>query len=246
MKILLSTIIYLLVNIEISFTMTPNDPKNVAQNVSQYDTIASEAIILGKASADSNDRNRSIDSAKLDSGEVVITVSPAEANDASIMLIRKNKIEVNSHSISTYPFEPDTIGQWNAPLSLRLSLGIYDIILRKDGFKAAITERTFTQNRDSIPIEMFSLTYLQHKHDQWRTANWICAGVAAVAGIASYYFHNRIDAYKNEYDTAVSLSVIQDKRDSLSRNRAYYRISSGIAFTSIGCFAVTWLIENSY
>jgi hypothetical protein len=179
--------------------------------------------------------------------EVIIIVNPKEASDASITVIQKSKIIIQQNGSSEYQIIPDTVGMWNAPLSKYLTLGNYDFIIKKEGFKSILEEiKVAKKQKDSISIKMYSFEYLQHKREQWRTVKWISAAAAVGAGVASYYFHNRINTYKNEYDNATSPFVIQDKRDSMNRSRAYYRISSGIAFIAIGGFAVSWLIERTY
>jgi len=179
--------------------------------------------------------------------EVVVTVDPQQASNASITVIRKSKLIIVQNGSTEYQITPDTMGMWNAPLSTYLALGNYDFIIKKEGFKSILKKiRIAKKQKDSIAIEMYSFEYLKHKREQWRTVKWISAGVSVLASIASYYFHNRINTYKEEYDNAVSHSVIQDKRDSINRSRAYYRISSGLGFTALGGFGISWLIENSY
>jgi len=246
MKILLSIIICLFVDTETSFTITPKDCKSAAQILFQNDTITSAGTLLITTKPDSFGNNKIINTVKVDSGRIIITVDPLEANDAHIMLIQKSQIKVDSFSSTTHAIIPDTLGIWNAPLALQLSLGGYSIVLHKEGFKEVVKEYKFKNNWDSISIEMFSLAYLKHKREQWRSVKWISGGVAFVAGVASYYFHNRISTYKEEYEGATSPSVIQDKRDRMNSSRSYYRISSDISFTAIGSFSISWFIENLY
>ena len=67
--------------------------------------------------------------------KVDINVIPSEASDASILIIKKTKIEIGENYKSRFDIIPDTIGIWKAPLSINLFTGGYDIIANKKGFK---------------------------------------------------------------------------------------------------------------
>ena len=234
MKLLLLSI-YILTGAELAFSQAAADSM-----IRIHSTIAS-------ISPDSVNRKQDTTTLNEELRKVVVTVDPSQANDACITLIRKSKLIYEPNGSTEYQITPDTVGMWTAPLSLSLALGAYDLVIRKEGFKGFVKKARIAKDQnDSIAIEMYSFEYLQHKREQWRTVKWISAGVAVAAVVVSYYVHNRIDTYKNEYDNAVSPSDIQDKRNSINSSRSYYRISSGVAFTGIGGFGISWFIENLF
>jgi hypothetical protein len=181
-------------------------------------------------------------------GKIYISVFPPEASDADLTVIQ-NKIlyyKPGMEMNSDLPI-PDTIGIWKAPLSILLYEGDYDVISRKDGFRTEIQRLSLRRNlSDKMSIDMKSLPYLQSKRKQWNTVKWISAGIAIGAGIASYYIHTKIVTFKNEYNNAVSLSVIQDKRNKINQSQGYYQISSVVSFTALGGFGLSWFIEGAY
>jgi hypothetical protein len=228
--------------------MSPKDQNSVTQNTIQIDTaVALDSLSIKIKSQNIKNNQILNNSAKMDSGGIIITVNPVEANDATIMLIQKSRtIVYPSGGRTSRPIDFDTLGIWKAPLSIQMSFGDYNIISHKEGFKDLARSFRFIKNNDSISIEMISFAYLQHKREQFRSYKWISAGFSIVAGIASYYFYNRVKTYEDEYNEAVSSEVIQDKKAQMDRYRKYYKISSGSTFAALGGFAVFWSFELSY
>ena len=190
-------------------------------------------------------KNISIDMV-LEIGEVTVTVNPQEARDATVTFIQKSKWKFNQILSLHIRLFLILSAMWKAPLSTYLFLGNYDIILNKEGFKDVLKKIVINKSQNNISIDMLSLAYLQAKRDQWRTYKWISAAVAVGAGVASYYFKDRIDTYADEYKKAISPAVALDKRRNVVMNQSFYKISSAITFISIGCFTVSWIIESTY
>jgi hypothetical protein len=182
------------------------------------------------------------------SGEINITVNPHEAGDAVLMIIQKDIVYGQSGADITSDLpNPDTIGTWYAPLKFLLYEGNYNIIAKEDGFRDEMQRVVVRSNAPkNISINMYSFSYLQQKNAQWNTVKWICAAAAVGSGIASYFIHAKRETLLNEYNNAMSQSVINDKRNSISQYRRYYTISTAMTFTFIGGFGVSWLIQDSY
>jgi hypothetical protein len=128
-----------------------------------------------------------------------------------------------------------------------LARGNYDIVARNQGFRAVLRKLEIGEKlKDSLAIEMYSLEYLRHRREQWNTAKWVSAGATVVAGIATYYFSNRINVYTDRYNSAIALDVINDSRDKIHANQSYFHTSSAITLTTAGGFLISWLVESLY
>jgi len=240
-------LLFLCLLAETSSSMNPTNQKAVTQNAIQADTTKAYDSLSISAKGMIKNSNQSSGIVSMDSGRINIIVRPAEASDASIMLIQKSRTKVYPFEVfDTRPIELDTLGIWKAPLSMQMSFGDYVLILHKEGFKDLADKVRFIKNDDSISIGMISLAYLRYKREQWRSYMWISAGISIVAGITSYYFYTRVKKYEDEYNEAISSDVAHDKHDQTDRNRRYYKISSGSTFAALGCFAVSWSFELSY
>ncbi len=90
---------------------------------------------------------------------------------------------------------------------------------------------------------MLSLKELQEKQQYWGTIRWISSGVTIAAGVAALYFNSRINSLKKDYDNATSQEIINEKRSSTEKNKSLYRTFTGITFTGLTGFAVSWLIQ---
>jgi hypothetical protein len=220
--------------------------QNVLTTNSILDTNTISDSIQAKIKPNVEDAKHPSNSFKIDTGKVSIIVNPNEANDAMITIIQKSKMEIEPNIVSIYSITPDTLGIYQAPFSRCLSLGNYDIIVSKTGFKDELKKILFNKNQNNVLIEMVSLEYLQVKREQWSKYKWICAAVAVGAGVSSYYFHQKIETYKDEYNSTTSTAIAQEKRDLIARYQGYYRLSSAISFTFIGGFGISWLIQSSY
>ncbi len=179
--------------------------------------------------------------------KVNIKVNREEPKDASIFIIRTSKITFAPNMERIEPIQPDTLGKFDSPVSINLYSGDYDIVATKTGFRNELERiRVGESFKNNIQINMFSLDYLNYKRKQWNTTKWISAAVAVGAGIASYYFDQRINTLRNEYVNAYTTGVIQDKRDAISKNQQYYKICSTIGFAAFAGFGISWMIEISY
>lgn len=179
--------------------------------------------------------------------KVLIKTSPEEASVASVTIIKTSRIHYGEFFKTTDKIEPDTLGTWITPNNISLLSGDYEFVADKKGFREELVNIQVGKAEEyNINIEMTSLAEVQHIRNQWNTAKWISAAVAIGAGLASYYFNNKINSYYNEYNSATSSDVIQDKRNSIDRMRKYYRISSGLTFAALGGFGISWIIEISY
>ena len=178
---------------------------------------------------------------------VNIVVSPEEAKDAAVTVVQKSKMTIEPGSITVSWITPDTIGTWRAPLSLALLEGDYDVAATKAGFRCVEESIKLYDTRDrEVSMDMLSLEYLRRQREQWGTCKWISAGVAACAGLSTLFFYERIGTYTNRYNTAVGLSDIQADKNSVRTNQNSYRISSTVAFSAVGSFLITWLIQSLY
>ena len=197
--------------------------------------------------SDSVRRKQGTAALKEERRELAVTVYPREANDASITVIRTSKLRFLPNVSTEYECPPDTVARLTLPLSIYLALGNYDLLIKKEGFKSVLQKtRIAKKQKDSIAIEMYSLDYLQHKNEQWSTVKWTAAGIAMAMGVATYCIHAKIQTLQNEYDDALSSSVIEDKRNHIARYQHYYTISSAATFTFIGGFGLSWMIQDSY
>lgn len=180
-------------------------------------------------------------------GKVNIIVVPKEASNASIAIIKTTKILTGPSTKAIYTISPDTIGIRSAPLTIDLASGDYNIVASKQGFRKELKSIEINQKKIyKMKIQLFSLVYLHQKRAQWNKIKWISAAIAFGTGLAAYYFHSRIDTYQKQYNNAISPSSIQNARNSINENRSFLRISSGIAFTALGSFGITWLIQATY
>jgi hypothetical protein len=232
---------------ETSFAMKFKNQNTIRQNAIQVDSTKTLDSLSLSTKRNNNNIIQSPNYIIMDSGRINIIVKPAEANNASIILIQNSRTKVHSFGgLESQPIDLDTVGIWKAPLSIQMSFGDYNMVLHKEGFEDLVKKYRFIKNNDSISLEMISFEYLQHKREQYRSYKWISAGIFIVAGITSYYFYNRVKTYQNEYNEAVTSDVIHDKRDQIDRNRRYYKISSGITLAALGGFVVFWSIELSF
>ncbi|MGA3287357.1 MAG: hypothetical protein ABSD46_08020 [Bacteroidota bacterium] len=179
--------------------------------------------------------------------KVDITVQPEEARDAEILILQKIDIEKKIGNDITIMTSNDTLDRQAAPLSTYLSFGDYNFVAKKKGFKDAVkTVLLRDASEYYISIDMIALSYLQNKREEWGIYKWICAAVAVGAGAATYYFHEKIQTYKNDYDNSTSAAMAQEKRDNITKYQGYYKLSSAITFTFIGGFGISWRIQSSY
>jgi len=176
-----------------------------------------------------------------------VMVTPGGVSDASITIIRKGTINIQASYTAVTGITPDTLGIWTPPLSMCLSLGIYDVVAIREGYKKAVKEIEINQKQKyDIFLDMKSLEYLRNKREQWATYKWISAVIFAGSGASSFYFKNRITKYADEYHSAMSTDVIQESRNRVHTNQSNYRIFSTVAFSALGTFAFSWLIESIY
>lgn len=179
---------------------------------------------------------------------ITVNVDPNEAREAFLTVIKLSDIVVRPDYKATYWYpSPDTLGVWNAPLNITLFAGNYEFIASAKGFKDKMEEvEVGNKNEGRFRIKMLSLNYLKKKRSRWRTIRWISGVITLAAGAASYYFYNRIKTSQDKYNNAVSPDVINDERSRINSARIEYQISSGIAFTALGGFTASWLIELSF
>jgi hypothetical protein len=214
-----------------------------SQNVDRSDSTMSASHSTTVVSTDSVHSTTEI---KIDSGLVLITVSPQEASDATIRLVQKTKMEITPHVINSTPIPFDTIGSWNAPLSMQISLGNYTMLLHKGGFRDVLLEHRFNKVRDSMSIEMYSFQFLEHRRAQWSTVKWISAAIAVGSGLASYYFNDRINHYSSVYNNATVSSDIEAARENIHDHQRNYKVSTTISFTSLGAALISWFVQSLY
>ncbi|HVN48643.1 MAG TPA: hypothetical protein VMU30_07460 [Bacteroidota bacterium] len=197
---------------------------------------------IEKIETSHNDHRDEID---VDSTEAVITVEPEDAFGAYITLIKKVKTEVHLHTVTEIAMSPDTVGTWTVPLSIQLSTGIYDLILRKKGFKDVIKQHEFSKEWDSLSIYMISYEHIQHNRNVANNVKWVFGGIAAIAGIASLYFYDRVSVHQNRYNAAIDVNEIQNERNDIERYRKAFRTSTGILFPAASGFTIAWIVELS-
>lgn len=231
-------LLILLLTVIVPPTLTAGQNK-----ISPVDTSAASQPAIGN-----NGTSSSTDSSQVSQPrKVKILVTPDSATGASITIVRKSKIQTSPNSMTILAIPPDTIETLKAPLSVVLFQGDYNFIATKPGFRQAeASARLDYEPSDSICMNMLSLAYLQRMRDRWGEYKWISAGVAAGAGIATLYFYERIGSSMNDYNTATAPSAIASSKNAVARNQNLYRISSAVAFTAVGSFLVTWLIQGLY
>jgi hypothetical protein len=197
--------------------------------------------------SDSCSLKYSVDSSDIASREVNIIVSPQEVSNATITIIKNGAIENQPSYTVITSIIPDTIGVCRAPLSIYLTLGRYEFIANKDGYRNAMKEIEINRKiKYGISLKMDSFEYLQQKREQWGTYKWISAAIAVGAGIATYYCKDRIDKYKDEYNNATSIISAKEKRVTVEDYQRYYTLSSATTLTFIGGFGISWLIQSIY
>lgn len=179
--------------------------------------------------------------------KVQIIAIPKEASDVSIMFIQVNKIEIHPGVKITDQIVPDTIGVWKVPIAVCLSLGSYDIIATREGFKSVVKNISVEGDwKKDISFELLSDSYLQYKQEQWATYKWICGAAFGGSAAVMAYFNIRINQYTVDYNNATMPDVISGKRSHIFTNQSNFKTSSIIAFSALGGFAVSWLIESLY
>lgn len=179
--------------------------------------------------------------------KISISITPDSAAGASITIIKRSKIESAPDIISIFSVPPDTLGTWKAPLSMVLFQGDYDFIATRPGFRRTMTRfRLDYYSTDSLSMKMYSLAYLSRMRKQWGRYKWISAGVAVGAGIATWFFYSRIGSSMNRYNSAATVSAIQADQNSVRTSQSLYTISSVVAFTAVGSYLVTWIIQGLY
>ncbi|HVN47935.1 MAG TPA: hypothetical protein VMU30_03840 [Bacteroidota bacterium] len=178
---------------------------------------------------------------------ISIYVAPQAASNAVITVVQKSKFILYEYGSSEYEISPDTVRKQPAPLRFSFPLGNYDFIVSKEGFRTIIHNMTLGKDKcDSVLVDMNSFEYLRYKYNQWGSIKWTNAGLAACAGIISYFLHSKIESLKQEYNTALSQSVADDKRSAIAKYQNYYTISSSVTFTFIGAFGLSWAIQGTY
>jgi hypothetical protein len=206
----------------------------------------SDTPVVVTAKNDSVGINQTGNMTSVDSTRVIITVEPVEANDADVTLIMEEKAKVYRNAMRLTQVGPDTLGKWNAPLSLMIARGFYDIVLHKEGFRDIIeTMHQFTRKRDSLSITMVSFASIEQRRELFGNIKWISAGIAVAASAVSLYFYEKLKTREQEYNNATSPDVIQEKRNSIEANRRNYRISTGVVGAGIAGFGVSWVVEIS-
>ncbi len=176
-----------------------------------------------------------------------IVLTPAAARNGAITIVKKSSILLAPHASTETELPPDTLGTWNAPLSLMLFHGDYDILATAPGFRGAIQSARIDDTvPHNISINLLSLRYLRMKRRQWRKYKWISAGIAAGAGLAAILFQSRITYFSHRYQNALTPSAAVDARQSVALSQTLYTASSAISFSGLGGFLVSWIIESTY
>jgi len=179
--------------------------------------------------------------------EITVKVSPTEASDAQVSIIRTSKIYLDAESKATHDISPDSLGTWRAPITTNLATGDYIINVRKEGFRD-ISEQIEIGAKEKYDLEipMLSNKYLQQIQQPWQISKWICAGVFLGSSIVSYYYNTKVIEYKRDYYNAISPDLIQMARMNINKYNLKLRYSTGVGFSALGGFAFSWRMEMSY
>jgi hypothetical protein len=184
-------------------------------------------------------------SPKPDTGEVSFTISPPEAAELSLMLIQRTRITPGEGGgYSAVPITPDTLALHNAPRSLLIPMGDYDLTSIGDGYKPYQGTFALYKPHTEIKIEMTSLAFLKARRAQWGTLKWISGGAALVGGGLSFLFRTRLHDSVNMYNQATSPASAFDARNSVNSNQIWYKVASSFTFLSLGSFLASWICED--
>ncbi len=177
----------------------------------------------------------------VDSCLAIVTIDPRDGGDVNIMLVMRTKAVVFPGTMSLVTVNPDTLGTWKPPLVRYVPTGFYDILLTKQGFEDIMKRNHgFTERKDSIS---FSFTSLQQRRDLLGTCKWISAGIAIVATAASLYLDQKVHSDEQSYNNSVDAAEIADLRNSISRNRDLYKITTRAIIPAAAVFGILWLLQ---
>ena len=158
-------------------------------------------------------------------GSVSVVVEPFEARSADIYVNKELK--------------------GKAPTSIPLVIGTHSILARSANF-LDMTQTVSVKEGEQQKVTFTLTTYegsRQASRDAWARSKWISAGVAVLAGAASYYLAGESDNYYDTYSNAKSTTAAQTARDNTDKYASFSGIALGTAAAGGVSALVCWIVQ---
>jgi hypothetical protein len=160
-------------------------------------------------------------------GGLTVMVQPFDARDAEVFINGESK--------------------GSAPQSLRLLVGEYQILARKNGYLDGKESITLGES-ETRQVNLILLTYegsRQQLRDSWGTVKTWTGISGVLAGGAAVYFKLTANSNYDKYNAATTSALAVAYRDKTTKNDNYYKIALGTAGGLLGTALLSWIIQGS-
>jgi len=155
----------------------------------------------------------------IQTGVVDINVSPLQASDAQIYL--------------------NDVFKGNAPLSISLMPGYYNVMAKKYGYQDVAKDVTLQKN-GSEKILLNMKPVLSDAATKNRTWNWITTGLAVVGGAVALYYYSDTKSNYDSYKTATTPTTAKDLRAKTEAGAKMFNITFSVSAASLVTTAILW------
>ncbi len=160
-------------------------------------------------------------------GGLSVLVEPFEAGDAQILLNGEIK--------------------GNAPLQIKLLIGQYALIARKDGF-LEIREPVSISEGQTQSLRLQMLTFegsLEQSRSRWGTVKTWTGISGLLAGGAAVYFKLAANSNFDKYQAATTTDEALLYHDRTTKYDQYFKIAVGAAAALLTTAIISWIIQGT-